>query len=176
MAVKWYNIFYMLQSSEGIKIKGVFKIRSYRAGTHEQVGEEIVSHNLIMQGTNTGFDLILKALNGFSISPPYALGINYGAIGTGQVAPTIADTQLTAEVARTPLSTSQFTAHNEIQMQFFFSDGLLPNQTYYEAGCFVQGLAAANSGQIFDHALFVSPYTKSVGVDTTLELDVSFSQ
>jgi hypothetical protein len=138
-----------------------------------QIGEEIVSHNLVMTGANTGRDLIIQALNGFLVAPVYYSAINYGAIGTNNTAPAAADTQLGTETARTPVSWSQDVGFNQLQLQFFFSDGSLTNTTYYEFGTFVVGTATPNSGKIFNHVLFSSPYVKTSGIDTTIELDIS---
>ena len=102
-------------------------------------------------------------------------GINWGAIGTGNTAPTVTDSQLTTEFARSGLSFYQDTNFNEAQVQFFFSDAVLTNQTYYEFGTFIAGTSAANSGQIFNHALFTSPYGKSAGTDTTVEVDITLT-
>jgi hypothetical protein len=186
------NMKYIIK--EKIKMKGVITIRQYRAGTLDKVlplikagrkdeareilhrniiAKPIVQSNVIITAANLGTDLIIQALNGYSVAPAYPIAITYGAIGTGSATPTSVDTQLTAEVARSLVSYSQDVAYNELQLQFFFSDGLLPNQTYYEFGAFMGGSATPNSGQLFDHALFASPYAKTSGVDTTIELDIT---
>lgn len=178
---------------ENINIKGIVKIRKYKKGTFEkvvpllkagkkvqalkilrknQLEAEMVFENLIMQAANIGKDLIIQALNGYSVSPVYGLSINYGAIGTSNTTPTTADVKLGTEVARTLVSFSQDVSYNQLQLQFFFADALLPNQTYYEFGAFIGGTSAADSGKIFDHALFATPYVKTTGVDTTIELDI----
>ena len=60
-------------------------------------------------------------------------------------------------------------------MQFFFPDSSLTNQNYYEFGIFVDGLSGANTGQLFNHALFGIAYGKTAGVDTTVEVDITFT-
>ncbi len=103
------------------------------------------------------------------------VGINWGAIGTGNTAPAAADTQLTAETNRSaPTFTEDFT-FNEAILQFFFPDSVLANATYYEFGTFVNGSSSPNSGQIFNHALFTSAYVKVAGQDTTIEVDITLS-
>jgi hypothetical protein len=52
---------------------------------------------------------------------------------------------------------------------------VLVNQNYYEFGTFVSGSAALGSGQLFNHALFTSPYGKTAGTDTTVEVDFQFA-
>ena len=156
-------------------IRGTVKIRSYRAGTDELVGE-LVFRNMIMQGSNIGKDLIVqKLIAAYTGTDPYTLHITHGAIGTSATAPTTADTQLGAESARVSLTYAQDSSYNEAVMQFFFPDSVLANTTYYEFGVFVDGTTAPNSGQLFNHALFGTPYSKSPGVDTTVEVDITFT-
>ncbi len=138
-----------------------------------QIGEKILGHNLVMTAANIGTDLIIQSLNGFLVAPVYYCAINYGAVGTNATTPTATDIQLGTESARTPVSWSQDVSYNQLQLQFFFADGVLSNTTYYEFGSFVAANSAANSGQIFNHALFGTPYVKTSGVDTTIELDIT---
>lgn len=186
-----------LATKEKPLIKGHFIVRSFPAGMLEKF-KKMIEHasqdtqrkleilammrdgkieaeggNLIMVGANTGFSLLAGWLIG---DYTYGIGINYGGIGTSNTAPLVSDTKLTAEYARAAVSFSQSVSNNEALLQFFFPDSTLANQTYYEAGGFVLGNAAANSGQIFDHALFNTPYVKTAGVDTILELDITLSQ
>ena len=147
-------------------LTGKVKIITYKAGTKEILHETPYQSNLIMLGTNTGKSLILSRL---ASNNTYSLNINYGALGTSATAPAITDTQLTAEGARQPVSL-QTIASNILTLQFFFADATLPNNTYNEFGTFVDGSASANSGQIFNHILFGTPYVKSAGEDTTVQL------
>ncbi len=160
---------------DAASIRGTIKIRAYKAGTKELI-QELVFRNLIMQGSNTGKDLIVqKMIAAFTGSDPYTLHITHGAIGTGQTAPTTSDTQLGSESARVSLTYGQDSGYNEAVMQFFFPDSALTNQTYYEFGTFVDGSGSANSGKLFNRALFGTPYAKSAGVDTTVEVDITFT-
>ena len=124
--------------------------------------------NLVMSGTNTGIALILKQLGALFLAPANTCQINYFGIGTSATAPATSDTQLGAETARQPLSLATLST-NVLTLQSFFADASLSNGTYYEAGMFVDGTASANSGQIFAHALFGTPYVKASGEDTTLQ-------
>ena len=155
--------------------QGIIKIRAYKAGTKELV-QEIVCKNTIMQGANIGKDLIVQKLIAVATGiDPYTLHITYAAIGTSQTAPTVTDTRLGAESSRVPITFGQDSGYNIAVMQFFFPDSSLANQTYYEFGTFVDGTASANSGQIFNHALFGVPYSKSAGMDTTIEVDITLT-
>jgi hypothetical protein len=52
---------------------------------------------------------------------------------------------------------------------------VLANTTYYECGSFIGGTSTIGSGNMFNHALFSSGYSKSAGTDTTLEIDIALS-
>ena len=160
---------------DGISMRGTVKIRAYKAGTDELI-QEFVFRNLIMQAANIGKDLIVqKMIAAYTGTDPYTLHITHGAIGTSQTAPATSDMQLGAESARVSLTYGQDSGFNEAVLQFFFPDSSLTNQTYYEFGTFVDGTSSANSGQLFNHALFGTPYAKSAGVDTTVEVDITFT-
>lgn len=135
-----------------------------------RISEPVVTENLIMVDTNKGKALIAQWLIGVTT---YPVGINWGAIGTSNTAPTVTDSQLGAEVARSSPLFTQITGSNTAVLQFFFPDSSLTNTTYYEFGSFVSGTNTANSGQIFNRALLSSPFNKVSGVDTTVQLTVS---
>jgi hypothetical protein len=102
------------------------------------------------------------------------LGIGWGEIGTGSTSPMNTDTALTTPTNRAPVSYAADVGFSEAQLQFFFPDGVLANQTYYEFGTFVGGGSALGSGNLFNHALFTVPYSKTAGTDTTCEVDFEF--
>lgn len=182
--------------NRGKGVKGRITIREYPAGAIAKFKELIAAgkidefkdlqkqgkvamatDNLIMGNSNTGTDMIVQWLGaqylmaqGGSVSPT---GINWGAIGTSNTAPAITDTQLGAETNRQQISFFQDFQFNQAQLQFFFADGILANGTYNEFGTFVNGTSSPNTGQIFNHALFSSPYVKTSGVDTTVEVDIT---
>jgi hypothetical protein len=129
------------------------------------------SENLIMTGSLTGRDLLVQYL----LSGTVYSGVNYGALGTGTTTPAAGDTQLTTESARATPTIQNDISNNKAQLQFYFPDANLANATYQEAGCFMNGTASANTGKIFNHALLGTPYTKTTGTDTTLEIDITFT-
>lgn len=161
----------LLKEKEGQKAKGKIIVRAYKAGTKELL-QEIVTENLIMQGSGTGKDLLVQRLIG---NTTYTTIINYGAIGTSNTPVAVTDTQLGSESARTIVAEATESGNNQAEIQFFFADGILANGTYKEFGTFVDGTASANTGQIFNHALFSTPYVKVSGTDTTVEVDVTFT-
>ena len=153
------------------------EIKQLRADIHSRLQRGLITQisqsNLIMSAANLGMDLIIQRLNGFLVSPTYDLAINYIAIGTGSTTPTASDTKLTAETTRAVVVYSQDVNYNELIIQTFLPDANLANGTYYEAGSFIAGSATPNSGIIFNHALFATPYVKTSGMDTTVEVDIS---
>ena len=120
--------------------------------------------NLIMQGTNTGRDLILDRLNSDNT---FSLNITHLDIGTSSTAPLITNTNLIAGVARTAKASGSVSG-SALTFGFFFTSGSLANGTYNEIGLFVDGTASLGTGQIFSRALFGSPYIKGTNEDTTI--------
>jgi hypothetical protein len=139
---------------------------------------EVVQKNIIVWSLNCGFDILVQFLiSAYTGSFAFAstLGIAWGELGTGSTTPANTDTALTTPTNRAAVSYAADLGFNEAQIQFFFPDAALANETYYEAGCFVGGSSTIGTGNLFNHALFGAPYSKSAGTDTTLEIDFSFS-
>jgi hypothetical protein len=140
-----------------------------------EIGEPIVQKNMIMFSLNYGFDIIVQYLiSDYNGSFAFPLGIAWGEIGTGQTSPSNLDIALTTPTNRATVSYAADSAFNEAQLQFFFPDSSLANQTYYEFGTFIGGNSGIGTGNIFNHALFTTPYSKSAGTDTTVEVDFQF--
>jgi hypothetical protein len=93
----------------------------------------------------------------------------------GSISPAVGDTALTTPSNRGAIAYAADLGFNTAQLQFFFSDSVLANTDYYECGCFVGGNSTIGTGNLFNHALFTSPYSKSAGSDTTLEIDIALS-
>jgi hypothetical protein len=177
-------------------ITGTVIVRSHPAGTIDRYQElkvqgkideaqqlikagtvEILQKNLVVFSLNYGYDILVQFLiSAYTGSFAFAstLGIAWGEIGTGNTAPANTDTALTTPTNRASVSYAADIGFNEAQVQFFFPDATLTNTTYYEAGCFIGGSASIGSGNMFNHALFATPYSKSAGTDTTLEIDLDF--
>ncbi len=189
------NGFHNEEIKEGMSIKGTIIVRKHPAGTihlyqslmdmgRTELARKLIeegeiaakTHNLIVIGPNTGKDLIVQWLiSGYSNALNYPYGPDFGEIGTGSATPTTSDTQLGNPIARSSLTYVVDDGMTMARLQFFFPDATLPNQTYYEFGTFVGGSTVLGSGQMFNHALFSSPYSKSAGVDTTCEVDFAVS-
>lgn len=180
---------------EGLKVSGKVIVRSYPAGTlhlYESLRSlgkldlardlladgkiEVEQHNLIVDSSNYGIDILVQYLiSGFIGSFSFPLGIEWAEIGTGTTTPSTGDTGLTTPTNRATVSYAADFGLNTAQLQFFFPDAVLANETYYECGSFIGGSSTIGSGNMFNHALFATPYSKSGGVDTTLEVDISFA-
>ena len=150
-------------------ITGKVRIIQTKAGTDEVIAVSPWSKNMVMRGVDTGIDVILDRLVGVAT---YTLNLNYADIGTGTNAPALTDTQLQTPTARALRVTGSVTT-NVATLRFFFADGALSNATYNEFATFMDGTATVSTGKIFNRVLFSSPYVKTAGVDTTIE--VSFT-
>jgi hypothetical protein len=150
-------------------------------GQHDEAQELLKSgevatrqKNLVVDSANCGIDLLIQWLvSGLNTSIAFPIGPQWGEIGTGTTAPTLADVALQTPTLREPLSYAVDTSFNEAQLQFFFPDASLANGTYYEFGTFVSVSSVIGAGQLFNRALFASPYVKSAGNDTTVECDLT---
>lgn len=130
--------------------------------------------NLIMTASNLGRDLIIQRMLGINT---YSLNLSFGEIGTGTTPPASTDSALTTPVARASLTggVSADVGFNTAQIQFFFPDSVLTNSTFTEFGTFVDGSGTIGSGQMFNHALFGTPYAKSAGTDITVQVQIALN-
>ena len=179
-------------SKEQTGIKGIVTVKRYRAGFINAAQELIKKNdidglkilekqyflgialkqkNLVVSSSNRGRNILCQWLAGVGT---YAIGINYGEMGTGSTTPTNADIALTTSIKRVA-PTTYVISNNVLTLQFFFSDVVLPNNTYYEFGTYIAGAAGLGTGQLFNHALFSSPYVKASGEDTTIEVDFTIT-
>ena len=157
--------------SEKSSIKGKIRIVTTDAKTGRVLRSTPWSPNMVMLGANTGKDIILDRLNSENT---YSLNITHADIGTGTTPAAASDTALETAVARATKATGVVSG-GVLSLQFFYADANLANGTYREFGSFVDGSASVDTGQIFNRALFGSPYTKATGEDTTIELDITIT-
>lgn len=183
-----------IKSSVGIQ--GIVTVRRHPAGTVDRLRElhaagrhgeandllragDVVARNSnkIVQSANRGMDLLIQWLvSGLNNAIAYPIGPQYGEIGTGTTAPALTDTALETPTLREPLSYAVDTGFNEAQLQFFFADSALANGTYHEFGTFVStDPTTLGAGKLFNRALFASPYSKTAGNDTTVEVDITIA-
>jgi hypothetical protein len=180
---------------EGLTVSGKITIRSHSAGTIDRynclksegrIAEaqaliragkiEVEQKNLVVDSSNYGIDILVQYLiSAYNGTFNFPLGIAWGELGTGATTPTAGDTALTTPINRAPVAYAADNGFNTAQLQFFFPDATLTNTTYYECGSFVGGTSSVGSGNMFNHALFATPYSKSSGTDTTLEIDIQIT-
>ena len=181
----------MQQLTERKGIQGTVIVRSHPAGTIDSynllIAEgktehaqelikggtvEVVQRNLVVDNLNHGIDILVQyLLSAYNGSFAYPLGIAYGEIGTGTATPHSTDTALQTPTNRISITYGADNGFNTAITQFFFPDSVLANTTYKEFGTFIGGSNTIGSGNMFNHALFATPYSKSAGSDTTVEVD-----
>jgi hypothetical protein len=133
---------------------------------------KVVQENLVVDAANYGIDILVQYLiSAYVGSTPFPLGIAWGEIGTGNTAPASSDIALTTPTNRAAITYAADSAFQTAITQFFFPDSALSNTTYYEFGTFIGGTSSIGTGNMFNHALFSSSYSKSAGTDTTVEVD-----
>jgi hypothetical protein len=159
----------MLKEKTGIK--GKFRAIKSCSITGKLIEVTPFYDNIVLLGTNTGKDLVLDRLNGTNT---YSLNITHLDIGTSNTTPTVSDTALNAVTARTAKVTGTIST-NTLTLRFFFASADLANGSYWEVGTFVDGTATVSTGQMFNHALFGSVYTKGTNEDTTLEVQFTIT-
>ena len=151
---------------------GRVRITTFKAGTRRILRRTSWFRNLVVSG-NSGYgrNIIARRLAGDNT---YSLNVTHGEIGTGTAAPTSGDIALTTPTLRTSSPVTSV-ANNVVTLQFFFADALLVNGTYYEFGTFIDGASGLGTGRMWNHVLFGTPYVKSAGEDTTVEVDVTIN-
>jgi hypothetical protein len=179
-------------NKERLTVSGKVILRSHPAGTIDRYNDlkaqgriqeaqaliksgkiEVEQKNLIVGSSNYGIDILVQYLvSAYNGSFNFPLGIAWGEIGTGSTTPATGDTALTTPTNRATVSYAADSGFQTAQLQFFFPDAVLTNGTYYECGSFIGGSSTISSGNMFNHALFSTPYSKSSGTDTTLEIDI----
>lgn len=155
---------------EGLKLKGSYVIRTYKAGTKELIKEYPRIDNMIMLGTGYGANLILRALVDDSTYQAADLPISSASIGSGTTAPAITDTDLaTPEVTGIAVASSEILSVSSIVISFFIPDATLPDNTYTEFGIF-------SNGRLFARSLLSPYFIKLSNTDTTVDYTISYVQ
>ena len=180
---------------EKIGIRGIVTLRSHPAGTVERIKSlreqgkhakadrllhqgkiESRKENLVVNSANCGYDALVQFLiSGYTGSFAFPLGIAYGELGTGSTTPASTDVALTTPTNRVPVGYGINVAYIQATVQFYFPDATVTNGTYYECGSFIGGTVTIGTGNMFNHALFASSYTKASGTDLTVQIDFLFS-
>lgn len=159
------------KESNGIGITGRVRIiqRDAKTGTILDIGQW--SKNVVLEGSNLGKQLIAQRLGS---NNTYSLNITYGEMGKGATAVDETDTVMEDPIVRGPFAYASVSGL-VVTTQFFFPDNTVPDDTYTEFGTFVDGTTTLGTGQFFNHVLFTSPYVKTSGIDTTVEVEFTIS-
>lgn len=128
----------------------------------------VVQKNLIVSSNAHGKNIIARVLGSDNT---YTLNVGYGEIGTGTTAPALTDVALTTPTVRAAVSTGEV-SNNIVTLRFFYANATLADGTYNEFGTFCGGSITIGTGQLFNHALFSSPYAKAAGQDTSVDVEI----
>ena len=102
----------------------------------------------------------------------YTGEINYGALGSNSTAVDASDTTLNTEVAR-KLYATRVRSGAQVTLDFYYSKSDT-NGTYEEFGCFIDGSASADSGQLFNR-LLTGGWTKSASEAMTVSVQININ-
>lgn len=146
-----------------IKINLVATIRDAKTGRIKRVKKY---HNLI---PTVGRTAIANYLTDSTPSPA-TLRINYVALGSGTNAPANGDTTLQTEVYRNAVASQ--TNSNNIAYITGFYNATETTGTYREAGLFIAGTGAADSGTLFSRVAIniTKAATESLTLDWTITI------
>jgi len=131
----------------------------------------VVQNNIV---NTVGLTQLAKGLS-TNLSSLSELEVNYTAVGTSATAPAAGDIALTVESFRNVVNTLNYS--NNIFFASMFIDFLDDSGTYKEAGLFINGSAAADSGSLFDHVLLNSPtgIVKTTSQVLTISFQITFT-
>ena len=153
------------EAKGGIKATGRYRFITYKAGTKEVLRVSPYTENLVMNGADTGIQIIAQHL---AQDFTNQLFIDTASIGTGDTAPTIADTGLQTSVL-SGITRTEFVALGAVvTLDFFITDAQLANGTYKEFGLF-------SGSNLFARSLIVPVFTKASGEDVTIEYIITLS-
>ena len=116
---------------------------------------------------NAGLNAICKRLDGDNT---YGGEIDYMALGTGTPTPVVGDTTLDTEAYRNATASGTDSA-NVIYLTAYYTEAEC-NGTYTEFGNFIDGTAAADSGQLWSHIASISWVKDAV---TVLVVDCKYT-
>lgn len=151
--------------NEKAGISGKYRFITKKAGTDEVLRTSEWIDNLVMNGTDTGINLILKTLIG-TITPNE---ITSASIGTGTTPPADSDTNLETPVTTgIPRAAQSISPTNVLTILFFITDGDLANGTYNEFGLFCET-------QIFSRSIISPAYVKSSTEDSIVEYAITIN-
>jgi len=161
-------LIFRLMYSDKVKVKGRFKIKTFRAGTQEFLRESEFG-NLVVFNSTSGLLLVMNELLG---SSTLSLEIQKAKLGTGTTAAADADTDLeTATVDNILIATKDQASTSKITFTFFAPDADVPDDTYNEVGIFCDFV----DPRLFARAIISPAIVKATNEDLQIEYSVLFS-
>lgn len=148
-----------------LQIHGRYRFTVTKAGTKQFLYRTAWINNLVVNGADTGIQLIAQHLAADTTNP---LAINTASIGTGSTAPSASDTDLETAVLEDISVATQVQAGSVVNTDFFITDAQLANGTYEEFGIFC-------TGKLFARSLIVPAFTKASGEDVTINYQITLS-
>lgn len=107
-------------------------------------------------------------ISGTTVAPTFKA--NYMALGSGSTPPTNADVALETETIRGTFG-NRYAVDNIAFLNKFFTQGEVAGETFNEAGIFVDGTGAADSGWLLSRVLM----NESIGATETLTVNASIT-
>lgn len=147
---------------EQTTIKGRLRIKSFVDG--KMVYCSGWQNNLVTEADTHGLNRIIRLLAGQNTP----IGITKGKIGTGNTAPTVADTNLETPIEDVEIANITITDTTTVLIEFFISSAFLPDNTYREFGTFI-------GDKMFSRALLDTPYEKAGLADTAIDYEFNIS-
>ncbi len=133
--------------------------------------QKTIQKNIV---TTAGLTAITKGLSD-NLTSLSQLKINYTAVGTGTTTPAASDTTLATETYRNTVNSLNYA--DNVFFASMFINYTEDSGTYYEAGLFINGTSATDSGTLFDRVLLNSPsgVSKTTSQVLTISFQITFS-
>jgi hypothetical protein len=146
-------------------VSGRYRFTVTDSKTGKVKRQSVWHKNLVMNGTNTGVQLIAQNL---ILDAPAQLKIDSASIGTGTTAPSAGDSDLETPVTTGIIIRTKAQLGNVAQADFFITDAELPDGTYNEFGIFA-------NGNIIARSLITPAFTKASGEDVTITYEITIA-
>jgi hypothetical protein len=151
-----------MQLSENLKLKGLWTFTSV-----DQNGEILKVQKYENLIVNLGKYVVARLLAG---DVTYTGEINRMALGTGTNSPAATDTKLQAEIFRDTYQTRSRT-NNVLELEYYVGISEA-NGTLKEAGLFIDGTGAADSGQLFNRVNIDVTKTASISLIVNVQITI----
>lgn len=145
-------------------LTGQVMVESYAAGTDKLLRRTDWMKNTVLKSAGRGVYVFLDILAGLS---SYTGLVTHADIGTDNTAAASTDTALGAPVARAQIGSATRT-DDYAALRFFFSDALLPDDTYNELMIYMNGTATLGTGAPLNRVVFGTPLVKATGEDNSI--------